>query len=510
MLIGIDIGTAYIRAVCLNKKRYETWKIPAVVFFKKDGTIIVGTEVEKLNCTTPSNRISYIKTKIQDGLEKAFCQSSNSFSPQYILEILLKRFFEKIQSVYSFQNFEAIITIPPTFSPVYRHVIKMAFENIGVTIRGVIWESIASVLHLLKTELWKQRIIMVCDFGESSFNVSIIRTGGNVAELITAISTKDISTLELDWELFKEICRRGGIETTSIIGKSIQLMYDKCRYIREQIAINHQNCFHVNLQTSNFEKIEFDITSEDVKKLYYSRIKCHLQEIIDKSLNKSGVHRQNIDSIIVTGGGFCLSCIRTLMRHIIGPGPQTFLNSPSPQWIIAKGALDFAIALDSACISQSLHEEPVHPFATCPLSPTDLYCFYNEYDNLDGRSITTKHKLMSKGLQLPCEATPAMFIPTGDKDGNISVNIQDEHGKDLLSIVATPINARPLSRSLVRFELIYDKNGKYVCTLRELFDDVVLKQSTGYLSPHLSQADLKSCLEYMSIDNDLVSHSLKL
>ncbi|PKP57138.1 MAG: molecular chaperone DnaK [Candidatus Altiarchaeales archaeon HGW-Altiarchaeales-2] len=177
-ILGIDLGTtnscaAFIEfgeAVVIENAEYER-TTPSVVYFKKEGGVVVG-KLAKQNIVVNANRtVKSIKRHI--GTDYAAEIDGEKYTSEYISAHILKKLINDAEKFTGRKFTDAIISVPAYFTDAQRQATKDAGEIAGLNVRRIINEPTASAISYGYTEKDK-KTVLVYDFGGGTFDVSIL------------------------------------------------------------------------------------------------------------------------------------------------------------------------------------------------------------------------------------------------------------------------------------------------------------------------------------------------
>jgi len=180
-VLGIDLGTtnscvAFIEfgeAVVIENAEQER-TTPSVVYFKKDGNVVVG-KLAKQNIVVNADRtVKSIKRHV--GTDHAVEIDEEKYTSEYISAHILKKLADDAEKFTGRKFTDAVISVPAYFTDAQRQATKDAGEIAGLNVRRIINEPTASAIAYGFTEKDK-KTVLVYDFGGGTFDVSILSIG---------------------------------------------------------------------------------------------------------------------------------------------------------------------------------------------------------------------------------------------------------------------------------------------------------------------------------------------
>ena len=219
-IIGIDLGTTNScvavmeggkPTVIANTEGART--TPSVVAFTKNGERLVGEPAKRQAVTNSENTVSSIKRDM--GTDNGRTIEGKKYSPQQISAMILQKLKEDAESYLGEKVTEAVITVPAYFNDAQRQATKDAGKIAGLDVKRIINEPTAAALaYGLDNE--KEQKIMVYDLGGGTFDVSIIKIGDGVIEVLatngnTHLGGDDFDQRVMNW-MISEFKNKEGVD----------------------------------------------------------------------------------------------------------------------------------------------------------------------------------------------------------------------------------------------------------------------------------------------------------
>lgn len=352
--IGIDFGTIYSRCGSVKDGIAEIIHynncsrfIPSAVYYSpKSEEIIVDMRV-KNDMRKYSNSVFGLKRLIgRDYDDPEIRRSACSIVKGYANEALIKieynnniihltaeevtsEIFKKMKQtadIYVDQDpnlpSETVIAVPPYFNNQQRNKTIEAAERSNLRVIKLIDEPLATVIGYLKiTEIEREQsnrneeIILVCDFGAASFDVSIIKVN-HERRKIKLISTK--SDLHL-----------GGEDINNKLEDYYINLYDEAtnRQFNEKKLLQLKRRFELTkmeLSCLHYTDVDFDpledsgidtcLTLDKFNEIN-QEIFDKTMDIIDSVLQEAGMETEDIDIVLPVGGSSKNIKFNELLNH---------------------------------------------------------------------------------------------------------------------------------------------------------------------------------------------------
>src|SRR6059036_2588866 len=244
-IIGIDLGTTNSCVAVMeggepkvvpNEEGART--TPSVVGFSKSGERLVGQVAKRQAITNPENTIFSVKrfmgrkyddVQVQKALKVVpykVAKASNGdvrvvlngkeYSPPEISAMILQKLRADAEAKLGEKITQAVITVPAYFDDAQRQATKDAGTIAGLEVLRIINEPTAASLAYGLDKQGKEETIAVYDLGGGTFDISILRVGEGVFEVIatngdTFLGGDDFDQKIIDW-ITDEFKREQGID----------------------------------------------------------------------------------------------------------------------------------------------------------------------------------------------------------------------------------------------------------------------------------------------------------
>jgi molecular chaperone DnaK len=245
-VIGIDLGTT--NSVVAVMEAGEPTVIPnaegnrltpsVVAINPKSGERMVGQVAKRQAVTNPDNTIFSVKRfmgrKFDDPTvqrDKALVPyklsaapngdvrvtlGDKEYSPQEISAMILQKLKTDAEAYLGERVTQAVITVPAYFNDSQRQATKDAGQIAGLEVQRIINEPTAAALAYGLDKQSKEELIAVYDLGGGTFDISILRLGEGVFEVVstngdTHLGGDDFDQRVIDW-ICDEFKREQGID----------------------------------------------------------------------------------------------------------------------------------------------------------------------------------------------------------------------------------------------------------------------------------------------------------
>jgi molecular chaperone DnaK len=367
-VIGIDLGTtnsciAFIEAgqpaVIPNREGGRT--LPSIVAFNEQGDRLVGNLAKRQAVTNPSNTIYAVKRLIgkkfsdptmgqaRKVLPYAMTEAANGdvrvrvrdreFSPQEISAFVLGEVKKSAEEYFGEEVTEAVITVPAYFSDPQRQATKDAGRIAGLEVLRILNEPTAACLAF-NLEETSAKTVVVYDLGGGTFDVSILRLGEGLFEVIATSGDTYLGGEDMDQAVMLELIRRFREES------GIDLSADRLALQRLKEAAERAKC---DLSSMTSAEINLPFIAADasgpkhlVTTLTRAQLEDLIREIVERTrkpcleaMKIAGIQPAEIDEVLLVGGQTRTPLVIQIVQEVFGKEPRRDKN---PDEVVALGA----------------------------------------------------------------------------------------------------------------------------------------------------------------------------
>ncbi len=515
-VIGIDLGTT--NSVCAVIDGTEPQVVineeggrvtPSVVGFAKDGSRFVGDIAKRQLLINPSATIHSIKRFMGKALQEVEAQAAmvqykvgadqegnvtievkdRSYSPQELSAMVLQKVKSAAEDFLGETVTEAVITVPAYFTDRQRQATRDAGTIAGLDVLRIINEPTAAALAYVHDKR-EPSTIAVYDWGGGTFDISILRVGEDIAEVLSTrgnnlLGGADVDQCVVDW------LRAGFQEEAGIdVGGDpiiMQRLRDAAERAKIELSVTHKSEIHLPFLTadeSGPRHLQVPLSREKFEEL----ASALFQETIDEckaALEDAKLSPGDVEEVIMVGGSSRIPIVQTLVQDLF----QRQLNkSFNPDEVVAIGA-----AIQAAILGG-------HTKAVTLLDVTN----FSLDIEVEGRRMA---KLIPKNTTIPTQTMQLVSTVQNDqKIVKIHV-LQGEHEDATKNVSMGQFelhNIQPGERGVPRIEVKFsiDANGIVTVSARDLrtgvSDEVEINSPIG-----LSQSELDAMRDDISgLDDD--------
>ena len=344
-VFGIDLGTTFsaIAYIDEHKKPFVIPNIenklitPSVIYFSDKDTFVVGDEAVNKAIADPANTISFIKREM--GSDYKITIFDREYTPQDLsAKILakLKRDAETYFMIYdlNIEVKDVVITVPSYFGMEQKRATQEAGEIAGLNVLQLINEPASVALAYGINKLGKDQTVLVFNYGNETFDVTILEIKGNEINMIASDGSSELGGK--DWDsilvgyclsLFKE---KFGNELQDD-SYSYQELYERVLMAKKTLSKKPKDIIVVSHEGN---RLKVEITREKFEELTKNLVdQC--KSCGERVLEKASMKWDDIDTILLVGGSTHMPMVRSMIKEISGKEPSIEVN---PDQCLAIGA----------------------------------------------------------------------------------------------------------------------------------------------------------------------------
>ncbi|MGB3308701.1 MAG: molecular chaperone DnaK [Nodosilinea sp.] len=380
-VVGIDLGTTNSvvsvmeggkPVVIANAEGMRT--TPSVVAFSKEGERLVGQMARRQTVLNPQNtfygvkrymgrryaeldqsskRVPYTIRRDEAGNVKIRCpRLEKDFSPEEISAIVLRKLADEASRYLGQPVSGAVITVPAYFNDAQRQATRNAGRIAGLEVKRILNEPTAAALAYGLDQA-QNETILVFDLGGGTFDVSILDVGDGVFEVRstsgdTQLGGTNFDTKIVDW-LADQFLEKEGID----LRKDRQALQrlteaaEKAKIELSGVASTEISLPFITATPDGPKHIETRLSRSQFDGLCGDLVSA-LRAPLKQALSDAGLTPNDIDEVVLVGGGSRMPMVQDLVRGLIGLEPSQAVN---PDEAVAVGA-----AVQAGIITQEVQD----------------------------------------------------------------------------------------------------------------------------------------------------------
>ncbi len=368
-VVGIDLGTTNSCVAILERgepvviaNSEGSRTTPSIVAANQVGERLVGQIAKRQSVTNPANTVYAVKRLIgrrfDDECVARFrevspfeiCQAQSGdawvklhgkeCSPEEISSLVLKRMKETAQDYLGEEVTEAVITVPAYFSDAQRQATKDAGRIAGLNVLRIINEPTAAALAYGLDKQGRETIA-VFDLGGGTFDVSILKIGDSVFEVLstngdTYLGGEDFDQVIMNWLADQFAAKNPG---TDLRGDPMALQRLKEAAERAKQELSSSQETDVNLPFIAADSTGPKHLTEVVTRAQMEELVAELVDRLEApctaALADAQLQASQVDRVILVGGMTRMPRVQAKVEQIFGKPPHRGVN---PDEVVAIGA----------------------------------------------------------------------------------------------------------------------------------------------------------------------------
>jgi molecular chaperone DnaK len=381
-MIGIDLGTTNCcMAVpqqgnpCVIPTRQGQRTMPSVVAFGDQGEEIVGITAQRQAITNPHRTIVAIKRltgrKLADRdlqtwkkvVPYEICAAPNGdawvrtrdreYSPQEILASLLQELKAAAEAYLGEPVTDAVVTVPAYYNDGQRQATKDAGAIAGLRVRNILNEPTAAALGY-GIDKKKEQTLAVFDLGGGTFDITIVRTGGSVFEVLATHGDTFLGGDDFDRALMEHLLEQ--FKTANHIDLredpvALQRLKEAAETAKRELSSTPTTGINLPFICTG-PAGPLHLRQEVIERSLLERLTSELVERLEapcqEALKDAGLTREQLDQVLLVGGMTRMPAVQRKVESIFGKISAKDVN---PDEIVAIGA-----AMQCAIMSGELEE----------------------------------------------------------------------------------------------------------------------------------------------------------
>src|ERR687885_1259082 len=367
-IVGIDLGTTNSVVAVMeggdpvvipNAEGGRT--TPSVVAFTKNGERLVGQTAKRQSTINAENTVFSAKRFIGRSFEDTDIErkmvpyqvikggrgdarfklpaTGKEYTPQEISAMVLGKLKTDAESYLGEKVTQAVITVPAYFNDSQRQATKDAGQIAGLEVLRIINEPTAASLAYGLDKKGDETIV-VYDLGGGTFDVSILRLGEGVFEVIATNGDTHLGGDDFDQRIIGWICdefrREQGIDLRQ---DRMALQRLKEAAERAKIELSSTMSTEINLpfvtaDASGPKHLAMTLTRAKLEQLVGDLVESTRGPVL-AALKDAGLQASNIDEVVLVGGQTRMPMVQDLVKKVFGKEPHKGVN---PDEVVAVGA----------------------------------------------------------------------------------------------------------------------------------------------------------------------------
>lgn len=361
-IIGIDLGTtnscvAVIEGgkpvVIPNAEGQRT--TPSVVAVTKAGERLVGEAAKRQAVTNAPRTVSSIKRLM--GSEKRVPIDGKTYTPQEISALILSKLKADAEAYLGEAVTQAVITVPAYFNDAQRQATKDAGRIAGLEVRRIINEPTAAALAY-GLDNGKTQNVMVYDLGGGTFDVSLIRIGDGIVQVLATCGDNFLGGDDFDERIVTWLAEGfrndTGLDLTAD-RVAMQRLREEAEKAKKELSAATQTEIHLPFILSGpdgVHHLQRALTRAKFEELCADLIERTALPVRN-ALSDAHLSASDLDQVLLVGGSTRIPAVQAKVMRMVGLEPGKSLN---PDECVALGAAVQAGRLGGEALAGAGHD----------------------------------------------------------------------------------------------------------------------------------------------------------
>jgi molecular chaperone DnaK len=348
-IIGIDLGTSNSAASVMQGDTpvmipaAEGASIggkafPSYVAMTKDGQLLVGEPARRQAVANPDGTVYAAKRKMGSG--EKIMMAGKEYTPEQISAFILQKIKRDAEAFLGEPVSKAVITVPAYFNDAQRQATKDAGSIAGLEVVRIVNEPTAASLAYGLDKVGKEKTILVFDLGGGTLDVTIMKFGGGVFEVISTSGDTKLGGTDMDNSLIgyltDEFKKQSGIDISADKMALVRLKEaaEKAKIELSTVLETEINLPFITADASGPKHLTMKLTRAKLEELVGPTI-ARCQHPLEQAIADAKLTPDKIDAVIMVGGPTRMPIVTNFVEKYLG---KKIERGVDPMECVAKGA----------------------------------------------------------------------------------------------------------------------------------------------------------------------------
>lgn len=343
-VVGIDLGTTNSEIAVVRNGKPEVIPnsegsrlTPSIVAFTKTGEVLVGEPAKRQAILNAERTIRSIKRQM--GTNTRIKIDNKEYTPQEISAFILRKLKNDAEAFLGGKITKAVITVPAYFEDAQRQATKDAGRIAGLEVMRIINEPTAAALGY-GIDKSKDEMVIVCDLGGGTFDVSLLEIGGGVIEVKATsgnnhLGGDDFDQRIIDW-LIDNFKKETGVDLSND-KQAMQRLKDAAERAKIELTTKMEteiNLPYITADANGPKHLQTSLTRAKLESLIRDIVE-KMREPIETVLSDAKIAVEDIGEILLVGGPTRMPIVQEFLKNIFRKEPSKAVN---PDEAVAIGA----------------------------------------------------------------------------------------------------------------------------------------------------------------------------
>lgn len=344
IIVGIDLGTTNSEIAVVEDGKVVVIEdagnkiLPSFVGLSDTNEILVGEPAKNQYALYPERTIKSVKRHMGEEIQLELAEQT--YTPQEISAIILKRLKAIAESYLNEPVNKAVITVPAYFSDAQRQATREAGEIAGLEVVRMINEPTAAALSY-ESNHKTHKHILVYDLGGGTFDVSVVSFEEDVVEVLASHGNNKLGGDDFDQKIIDYIVDHIKYRFELDISQSRKAMARINRAAEAaKRALSDQPFVMIEEEYLEQQKngtpihLSLELSRDDYEEMIASYIDETL-EAVHTALHGANLLSSDIDEILLVGGSTRTPLISQRLKAEFKQQPRLEVD---PDLCVATGA----------------------------------------------------------------------------------------------------------------------------------------------------------------------------
>jgi molecular chaperone DnaK len=262
------------------------------------------------------------------------------YSPPEVSAMVLQKMKADAEAKLGETITEAVITVPAYFNDAQRQATKDAGRIAGLDVLRIINEPTAASLAYGLDKKGSEEVIAVYDLGGGTFDISILRVGEGVFEVIatngdTYLGGDDFDQRIIDW-IVEEFKRDQGIDLRQdrMALQRLKEAAEKAKIELSTVQQTELNLPFITADASGPKHLAMTLTRSKLEQLVGDLVD-RSRGPVEQALKDANMSTSQVDEVVLVGGQTRMPAVQEMVTAFFGKEPHRGVN---PDEVVAIGA----------------------------------------------------------------------------------------------------------------------------------------------------------------------------
>ena len=342
-LIGIDLGTTFSAAACVNEHgkpellpNAESDRItPSAILFDEDA-VLVGKYAVQQSRAAPDRFASFVKRQMgKSATDYCLEIHGRKYSADELSAIILKKVKQDAEACLQADVTDAVITVPAYFGDAQRSATANAGKIAGLNVLQLVNEPTAAAIAYGIDKLGRDQRVFVFDLGGGTFDVTVMEVSGETIRMIQTNGDPRLGGKDWDDPIALMVADRFKAEhgVDPLMSKEgpldLQLQAVGAKEALSQRVKTRIVCQHEGASTT------VELTRDQLEELTADKVgRC--RDLCELVMREAEMTWPQIDTVLLVGGSTRMPMIQTMLRDLTGK--EINPREVNPDEAVALGA----------------------------------------------------------------------------------------------------------------------------------------------------------------------------